>query len=169
MPFRLAVPVPTPFCYRSDTALFPFQHCSVPVPTPFCSRSDTALHTAQTMASSLHLSSEHQHLCAKGKSRRSSRTLHPHTPLTLNILQQTGVRKGLTKLPFTHICHLQFTKLHEAIVTDSGRQSIWSKFKACLWFKVMYQLIMERYWTGGLMEWRTAGLKRTELYDCRTG
>ena len=45
----------------------------------------------------------------------------------------------------------------------------------------VYQLIMERYWTGGLMEWRkpcttggppdwmTAGLKRTELYDCQTG
>ena len=94
----------------------PSSQCLIPnALSPSCSRSDTALHTAQTMTSSLHLSSKHQHLCAKGKSRRPSRTLHPHTPLTLNILQQTGVRKGPTKLPLTHICHLQFTKLHEAM------------------------------------------------------
>ena len=52
--------------------------------------------------------------------------------------------------------HLPFTNYQtsRSDVTDSGRQSILSKFKACLWFKVMYQLIMERYWTEGLMEWR---------------
>ena len=121
------------------------------------------------MASSLHLSSEHQHLCAKGKSQRPSRTLHPHTPLTLNTLQQTGVRKGLTKLPFTHICHLQFTKLHEAMLLTVDDSQSGQKSKPPL-----VQSNVSTY-HGKVLDWRTDGMEETmqdwmtaRPDDCRT-